>query len=371
MKKIQIMRILLPIASLFTCHFAHISATQQPLKILHLALHKGCLNDFEQVAKELSVDVTSWFIQSDPARFDEYARGNAIYNIGFERANRVWKKHKDYFNQFDVIMTSDTAPLSRIFLQNGWQKPLIIWICNRFDYFDRESLDCNFPDTHYYDLIRNAAYAPNVKIISYTPYEYHYAAAKGVQIGTRTIKPIGCLPTSTDHTFKSAIPTTIDQGNSLFLYPRLEAMQIEFVQQQCLQHGITTYSDVYNGPEDLKNFKGILYFPYQWSNLALFENIQYGFIHFVPSKLFIQKYHHSIRSIGDYHNMHLCEWYCDEFKDLFVYFDSWDDLAQKIKTTDYKTLSTKIKIRAQAHRKEMLIRWKHVFDECRQLLDEQ
>jgi len=57
--------------------------------------------------------------------------------------------HKDYFDTFDVIVTSGTAPLHESFLQNGWTKPLIIWICNRFDYCDYASLDCNFPDQEY------------------------------------------------------------------------------------------------------------------------------------------------------------------------------------------------------------------------------
>ena len=70
--------------------------------------------------------------------------GNAVYNIGHQRAETVWNRHKDYFDKFDVIVTSDTAPLSRIFLQNGWRKPLIIWVCNRFDYCDYASLDLVF-----------------------------------------------------------------------------------------------------------------------------------------------------------------------------------------------------------------------------------
>ena len=32
----------------------------------------------------------------------------------------------------------------------------------------------------------------------------------------------------------------------------------------------------------------------------------------------------------------LCEWYCDEHKDLFVYFDSWDYLKLIIDNLDYE-----------------------------------
>lgn len=159
------------------------------LNILHMSFHKGCINEFNAVGKALGLQVTSWFIQSDLPRFDGSSTGGAIYNIGHERAEKVWNLHKDYFEQFDAVITSDTAPLSRIFLQNGWKKPLIIWVCNRFDYYDAASLDCHFPDQEYYDLFKQAATMPNVKIISYTPYEHIYAAQKGIDIGTLTIKP--------------------------------------------------------------------------------------------------------------------------------------------------------------------------------------
>lgn len=368
MKKISITSLLLSIIFVSFSSKADTKNATRPLKVLHIALHQGCLNDFEEVAQQLSLDVTSWYIHSNPAHFDEYAHGAAIYNIGHDRAKRVWEKHKDYFNQFDVVMTSDTAPLSRIFLQNEWKKPLIIWICNRFDYCDYSSLDCQFPDQEYYNLIRNAVHQSNVKIVSYTPYEYHYAATKGINIGTRTIKPIGCLPKTTTKDFKSAISADINKQDTLFLYPRLEPNQIKFVEQQCAQQGIVTYSGVYNGPQDLKNFKGVIYFPYQWSNLALFENIQNGLIHFIPSKRFIAENQHRIRYCT-LNNFDLCEWYCSEYQDLFVYFDSWQDLKEKMKTTDYDAMSNKIKSRAQQHRTTMLTRWQELFDECKQFLN--
>src|SRR5579872_995466 len=103
------------------------------LHILHLSFHKGCIRDIEIVAQELGCTITSLFIPDLPAKeFDGYAAGNSLYNIGHERAEKIWNKHKDYFNQFDAIITSDTAPLARIFLQNNYEKPFIIWVCNRF-----------------------------------------------------------------------------------------------------------------------------------------------------------------------------------------------------------------------------------------------
>ncbi len=340
-------------------------ADQSALRVLHIGFHKGCLDDFAEVGKELGLEVTSWYVLSaelDRTHFDGISTGNAVYNISHDRAERVWDKHKSYFKQFDVIVTSDTAPLARIFLQNGWEKPLIIWICNRFDYYDPDSLDGAFPDNEYYDLIRKATHMQNVKIVSYTPYEHIYARAKGVDIGTLTIKPIGTLPKKKNALSCSAIPASIDKKHTIFIYPRLESDHVRYIAQQCSDRDIQTYSGGYNGPEDLTEFKGVLYVPYQLSNLALFENLQRGIVHFVPSQEFMHNARRSGMPIRCFISgpIELCEWYFPEYRNLLVFFDSWDDLAYKVKSTDYNALSSACKKAGAEHRKTMVTCWKEV-----------
>lgn len=144
--------------------------------ILHLSFHQGCINDFQEVIKHFpAIQLTSWNIESNRRKLDAHISGDVIYNMSHDRAHRIWLQHADYFNSFDMIATSDTAPLSRIFLQNNWHKPLPIWVCNRFDYFDGATHKGTFPDHEYYELMRNACHKRNVKIISYTPYEFFYA----------------------------------------------------------------------------------------------------------------------------------------------------------------------------------------------------
>jgi hypothetical protein len=335
-----------------------------PCKLLHMSFHKGCINDFAEVTQELSLDTTDWYIHDSRTKFDPEAIGNDIYNITHERAERVWKLNKEYFNEFDAIIVSDTAPLARIFLQNDWQKPLIIWICNRFDYVNNPVLVGTFPDHEYYDLFRSAINKPNVTIISYTPYEHYYAHQRGVFIGTRTIRPLGQLPKEPAAPFASAIPQTVTKSETVFIYPRMEDHAIEYVKTQCANLGIKTFSGEYNGPDDLTDFKGILYFPYQWSNLALFENIQRGIVHFIPSEQFVHKF--AGREPVRYctlDNFPLCEWYCYEYKDLFVYYNSWADLQKKINNTDYQQMREKIKKAGFDHWQKNLNAWKDVFHE--------
>lgn len=334
------------------------------LNVLHISFHKGCIKDFEYVAEQLDLNLTSLFVQDQPERWlDGETTGNGIYNIGHNRAKKAWNKNKDYFNQFDVIITSDTAPLSRIFLQNNWKKPLIIWICNRFDYYDGASLDCSFPDKEYYQLFREAFHKNNVKIIAYTPFEHYYTKLKGVDTGTLTIKP--CAKPN-NFLSQSSIPATIVKSETFFVPPYLNDTVFCNLASICNSLGIPAYNGRYNGPGDLKDFKGIIHIPYAWSNLALFENLQNGVPYFVPSKKFIlelKKQGNFFFNMLSSSTIELSEWYSEELKDILIYFDSWDDLAIKIKQTNFVEIKQKIKKFGQMHHDAMINRWKAVFQE--------
>lgn len=344
--------------------FISIPNYAEQLKVLHLSFHKGCIKDFEYVARQLNLNLTSVFVQDQPARWlDGQATGNAIYNIGHARAEKIWNLHQDYFNQFDVIITSDTAPLARIFLQSNWKKPLIIWICNRFDYYDGASLDCHFPDPEYYQLFREARHKNNIKIIAYTPFEHYYTKLKGVDTGTLTIKP--CSKPA-NFFMQSDIPANIIKSETFFIPPYLNDTVFCKSAVMCNKLGIPVYNGRYNGPGDLKDFKGIIHIPYAWSNLALFENLQNGVPYFVPSKKFILE----LQKQGDFFftmlssdTIGLSEWYSHELKDVLIYFDSWNDLAKKIKQTDFIKTKQKIQKFACWHHDTMMARWKTVFEE--------
>ena len=334
---------------------------EKKVKVLHITFHEGCKNDFEEVARELDLDLTSWFVQHLPQGFWEgFRSGNEIYNVGPRRAQRVWNRHKDFFNQFDLIVTSDTAPLSRIFLQNGWKKPLVIWICNRFDYAHGSGGEDRFPDREYYNLVRQVTQQKNVRIIAYTPFEHEYMRRRGIEMGTRTIKPLG-RKEETSPDFKSAVSPEVNAGESLFIFPRLDAGQMNRVKQGCASVGIPTWSGVYNGPEDLKQFKGVLFFPYAFSNLALFEDLQRGIVHFVPTVRFLTQL--GLIRAGMHGNLQWSEWYFKEYADYLVYFDSWAELKHKMQTVEYGAMKPKIKLFGQQHRNSMIEEWKKLFGE--------
>lgn len=348
------------------CAFSLMVATTyaKQLKVLHLSFHRGCIKDFEYVAQQLGLELTSCFIpELTPGSFDPQGRGSALYSIGHDRAARIWQTHKDYFNEFDAVITSDIAPLARIFLQNNWEKPLIIWICNRFDYCDEASRDCLFPDQEYYELFREAKHKKNVQIIGYTPFEHYYTKQKHVDTGSKIIKP--CAKPDNTVT-ESLIPEYIDKQTTFFIPPYHNDTIFCNLAEKCRNLGIPVYNGRYGGPGDLKDFKGIIHIPYAWSNLALFENMQNGVPYFIPSKKFILE----LKNQGDFFfngmnetTIEFSEWYLPRHKDLFIYFDSWSDLVEKIAQTDFPAFKQKLQTFAQDHHDKMLKRWNYIFFE--------
>ena len=136
-----------------------------------------------------------------------------------------------------------------------------------------------------------------------------------------------------------------------------------YIKNKCESLGFPVCSGSYNGPDDLQDFKGVIYFPYQASNIALFENIERGIIHFVPSERFIEECITRKEPIYYWHEPYYCEWYFGEHRDILVYFDSWEELQHKVATTDYASMRKKIKKFAQYHRNKMLSQWQTIFDQ--------
>lgn len=323
------------------------------MKYLHISFHKGCHNDLEYISSKLGIKID----------FMEFTDGTiGKYNIGHERAEKYWNDNKDFLNQYDCIITSDTAPISRVFLQNNWDKLLIIWINNRFDYCDVATLDCEFPDKEYYELFETSIYSDNVHVIGYTAFENYYCKEiKKIDIGNNIIKPIG-KPT---HLYNTTNFVNVpDVENTFFVGPYHNDNIMMNLAEQLKSMEIPVYNGRFNGPLDLARFKGVVHIPYAWSNYAFFEGLQLGIVYFIPSKQFLLE----LKEGKDFFwsppyedkNLELSEWYCEKNTELLVYFNSWLDLKIKLFTTNYKKKKELLKEFCKTHTEDMLGRWKTI-----------
>lgn len=61
--------------------------------------------------------------------------------------------------------------------------------------------------------------------------------------------------------------------------------------------------------------------------------------------------------------INLSEWYMPQHKDIFVYFDSWQDLAEKVQHTDFTELKQRIKNFAENHHIKTLKKWSTILNQ--------
>jgi hypothetical protein len=325
------------------------------MNILHLTFHKGTGLEIEYTFTKLGHKVTT-------IRFDDgETSGNDIYIVTHIRAQKAWDKYKDYYNSFDAIITSDTCPISRTFLQNNWNKLLIIWICNRFDY----AMLPENEDPEFYNLLRDIPNRKNVFIIGNTSIENVYAKfIKNVDIGELVIQPIGKNLTLSTQTKNYTINDT-----KLFYVPPYHNETI----MMNLSEKLTSLGIM----NECKRFDSILYYsgvisiPYAWSTIALFERIQLGIINFIPSIPFLLELFRSygnfwVQPPFDIHTPDILslfsEFYIEENKCYFVYFDSWEHLKYQIDTLDYTAKTKEILEFAKKHEDKNMNLWKSVIE---------
>lgn len=321
------------------------------MKILHVTHHAACRTNIEKICSLLGHTLET-----------QWASWN--YNVGISLAHHLWSEYKSYYDKFDVIITSDTAPLSRIFLQGGFRGKLIIWVCNRFDYVDRDTNRCGFPKDGYYSIIEHATTKKNVKIYSSSRLEHIYAREeRGIEIGTKVLQPYLYMDAGDDSPF----PASYDKSKT-FLIPN-RANEIDFidVQTKCNELGIIACRTGWPGTAGLKDIRGIIHIPYSWFTFFLFENLSLGNVFFVPDKELFTEFIHSPgfwvqnpRQCLDH--MDDMEWFQDEKKDLFAHFSSWENLKELTLNDEFIFQKKEIvKAFVPEYNKRILAEWDSAF----------
>jgi hypothetical protein len=334
------------------------------MKLLHLTFHKGTELDIEYIFKKLGHDVTPGILDDGETNpISTPTVQSKIYEVTHDRAQKAWNKNKDYYNSFDGIITSDTCPVSRVFLQNNWSKLLIIWISNRFDY----AIKPEFMDPEFYALLRDIPKRRNVYIFGNTMIEHLYAKQiKNVDVASFIIRPLGKNSIS-ENKFK----TYNENDNEIFYIPPYHnETKLLNLSEKLHSLGINNRCERFpNHISDLLEYKACICIPYAWSTIVFFERLQLGLLTFIPTPRFLIELFHTGNwwfqppfNIQYPQHLILSEWYCPEHENLFVFFDSWDDLVYKIKNTNYTEKTEIILNYAKQHENDVLTKWNSIIE---------
>lgn len=336
------------------------------MKVLHLSHHYGCLKDHQYVCNELGLDLDSIFSLWDTV----IPKG--CFNMTEELANDIWNKNEKYFQSFDHITTSDTAPLSRIFLQNidKFDGRLNIWISNRFNY-NVES------DVSYHRLIKNYSNHERVKLIPYTDFEKVWLNRFGIDTQHETIKPIGLtisdpLCENEDYSVGFDGDYEFDDSPGDVLVSRYHNdNKFQNSKELCESFGLVARHAKYRGAEELKilskSYECFLMFPDAYSKFTTFELMQLQMPVILPTEellLKLSRQPNYFFSTGVFpETVNYCEWYNEHYEQFAVYFEDLDgigDAVQMVKDNREEICGIILKC-ANAHKEKTLQQWKQVY----------
>lgn len=315
-------------------------------KILYVSRHEGTFTNFCYIAKYLGFNVTSLIpIYSYTGRPDCYYKDKCQSFV------------KVKCSEFDYIIISDVIPDSYIFLINKCKKKIILEITNRFDWKIKEA--------NYYNIFSKAIKKKNIIVIENNPFEVYHACMKNIFIPNYyLIRPIGYPPNNIlkrEHEeYHDIVAIILNQiQDKAKLRVELKKLKIPF---KCLPHK-------YGGPLILSTYKAIIFLPYQVSIMKMMENFRYGVPMIIPSEKLLRKLIKSKYSFcsGEVFKIpngvrNFVEFYNDEFRDLFIYFDNFKEIPNIIQNTDFKALREKEKEFMKNYEKKAIKMWEEVLD---------
>jgi len=330
------------------------------MKILHLSHHIGCFKDQEYVLNKLGHEVTSLKILELGETLTVI---NPIesFRMSAPLARVVWSETKDYLNSFDVVLTSDTAPISRIILENieEFTGKLVIWICNRYNYE-------LFGDAEWTKLFDKANDFPNVKIVPYTLFEKVWADANGIRTEDwEVITPLGKWVANSD---------PVEKDNDVWVGMYWNDNKFMNLKQKLLDMGVKAQggdSERYADVNELKRHYAMITLPDAPSKLICFELIHLGVPALLPAKPLMKELKNTpgygiplAPAQFDDSIIDVLEWYDPELEDCRYYYNSFEEIPKLI--TNIKHSQDVIRENCEYHsqrlEEKVLAQWKNLYD---------
>jgi hypothetical protein len=286
--------------------------------ILHITNHIGTKKNIENMCKLLNLNLTT----------EKWDYG---YYINETESNIIWKRYEKYIDNFDYVIFTDTTMIARPFLQNieKFKANIIIYITNRFNWGI-----WGFEDRHFYNLYSRMSNHERVCFSADNKYDLYFAKLHNIFFRyDNIIRLIPNIPST-----NIIMPIT----DKFFIYNRgtkIENYRI-FLDNLHIKYDIygenhQRFKDQYH----ICEYSGIIHMPYQTNIQSLYENLAYNIIYFIPSKQFMFElinnnwYYWEEKTKSKeilINSILLSEWYLAENEELFVYFDNWNQLKEKI-----------------------------------------
>lgn len=328
-------------------------------RVLHLTNHIGTTKNINALFNQLNnshvVETLGW---------------NYGLYVNKLQADEIWEHYKNNILKYDILFFTDTSMNARPFLQNinDHNCVIVVYITNRYDWGI-----WNVTDAEFYELYSKLSTHKRVFFCSDNTYDQYYAKCNNITFHLNT--PIKLTPILKE---SLSIDQPFDTKHKLFVYNRGTHynMYKDMLIKLNLSHDVFGESfSQYRDIEHICEYKAVLHFPYQTNTQSLWEYSAYNIIYFIPSKKFIYEL---IYNTSWYYweeknrptelfikSIELSEWYISENEALFIYFDSWNELKDKVDNITERELIEKhaqISEFMKVNNNANLDKWKCIFN---------
>ena len=350
------------------------------MKIFNLDCHVSVIADLKQIFEKLDHEVTSWSISGhnwvfnrDPKQV-EIVNQNTWMSLNDEMCDKFYERYKDELSQYDAFLC--TYPLTFSMLYEKFSKPIILHIPIRYEVpFQNDKIKWE----RFNEYLRKGIDKGIIVPVANSEYDKEYFE---FFVG----RDCHLIPSICNYTESDWNPT-----NDKFLYSsRLKlSLNTDLIVDK---DSLGKYKW-----QDLVAYKGLIIIPYTCSTMSIFEHYNANIPLFFPSKVFMMELYKSHgdlvlseiswnrifnlppNSIIDcdfdkdpnrYNNaevmsewISLSDFYNQEWMPHLVYFDSIQDLIDKLSTTNLLEVNNKMKI-FNIKRTEIIYRkWSNLLSE--------
>lgn len=364
-------------------------------KFFVTSFHTGTSNEMSWLSDKLglSTNIGGFCAHTQASKGNE----NNPYVFSNDRVASIWqdKPLADRLQSYAGVITTDTSHAMYPFLKNSAfeNKPLIIWITNRYDI----TMSDHMPQASFNDFLRTmenaSSHRKNVYFVAAHDSEIEFARVKYPTMDVsrwRTIYPIGHeskwlhKELMAEHTSGLNLNAEPFKSESLCVYPSANEPGMMKEYRETLAKANVLFNDKlggleakhYGGPRGMSiKCKAIVHVPYAPNTMALWENVQMGNIFFLPTSKLVAQWRAS-NQIGVFQMsrglnemsrplteafLNRTEWYREDRHPLFVYFSSPEDLVAKFRSLDFGKKRREIRAYMDKHEKDQLAKWKDLF----------
>lgn len=317
------------------------------LRLFNIDLHISVIADVTHILKDIygdGIDITNWSISGHnwvfgkPVADVKVVNQHTWKNINEKMIEEFVEQYRDELSQYDGFIVTHTPVLALLY--ETFNKPIIVVNSCRYE----QPFSWKGDITGWNWLNSKLKNMKNVHFISNNRADQEYLKlGAGVE---STLIPSLCLYTGATYTGA--------------------------LNGQVIQHG--TYPPGYTW-EWLYSNKAIVHVPYEISTMSIFEQYSANVPLFFPTKRFLRELQ-SLKSVyGPLHPyLGVCadmNWWIDraDYYSLphIIYFDSEQDLNDKIQTLDFQEVSKKMEEHNKLRKAHVYQQWKDVIDNIKDI----